>query len=100
MLAMNEWREQTARIQSEFFRTGKHTHLWIDPSVADGTLKWKFWFLDLGMCHVIESEHPMSDIDEDIDKSKERVFGGRYRAFVRTLHSDFIEGCVCRECRL
>ena len=89
---MNLWHEQTASIQSEFFRTGKYTHLWIDPSVADGKLKWKYWFSDLGMCHAIESEHPVSNA------SKEQVFGGRYRAFLRTLHRDLMGDCVCHEC--
>jgi len=89
---MDRWHEQTASIHSAFFRTGQNTHLWIDPCVVDGKLKWKYWFLDLGMCHEIESEHPVSD------EPQERVFSGRYKAFLRKLHSDLMGDCVCHEC--
>jgi hypothetical protein len=94
-MSCSQWHQQTASIHASFFPSGKYTHLWIDPSVSDGKLKWKYWFMDLGMCHVMESDELISEIDG----SKERVFRGRYHAFVRALHADLIgKDCLCSAC--
>ena len=100
MMSCSQWHQQTASIHSSFFPTRKYTHLWIDPSISDGKIKWKFWFMDLGMCHVIESEEHIAKINqqEDATKSKEFVFQGRYQAFVHALHADLFGDCLCQNC--
>ena len=55
--------------------------------------------MDVGMCHEIESELLVSDIELQEEDAMEYVFSGRYQDYVRTLHTDLIGECSCVECR-
>lgn len=77
----------TEEIQSKFFRSGPYTHLWIDKR------RWRYTFMDLGMCHTIDGEYASEDEEEP-----SKTFGGKYKDFVRELHANFIENCTCKEC--
>ena len=71
-------------IQAVFFRTGPRTRLWIDPSIADGNLRWRFDFMDLGMFHCVQECVPIRIIPAHAPALF--VFGGRFCAYMRTLY--------------
>ena len=86
------WCSQSDEIRSAFFRSGLYTHLWIDPDVSSGTLKWRYQFMDLGMCHVIEEACSIDAINE-LPSDQERlafVFGGRYCRYLASLYARFL----------
>jgi hypothetical protein len=86
------WRSRTGEIHSKFFRPGLYTHLWIDPDTSSGTLKWRYQFMDLGMCHVIEREYRLEEISLH-DSEQEQlsfVFCGHYGHYIKALYAEFL----------
>lgn len=91
---VDAWRARQAEIHSKFFRSGLYTHLWIDPDTSDGKVKWRYHFMDLGMCNSIEREFSTEEIAaiESEEKQLEFVFGGHYDKYVEELYAEFLHG--------
>jgi hypothetical protein len=91
---------RVAELQSTFFRIGSRALLWIDPSVDDGHLRWRFDFMDLGFCHCIEHSVPVHAIPtQSPAEAAAFVFGGHYRAFMREWHALVLGPfCECADC--
>lgn len=89
---MDAWHLRTGEIHSRFFRSGLYTHLWIDPDIADGVLRWRYQFMDLGMCHVIEREYSVREINRcgTEEEKLSFVFSGHYSECVQALHAELL----------
>ena len=100
---MDMWSSKTDEIHSAFFRSGPYTHLWIDPDVSDGTLKWRYQFMDLGMCHVIEEACSVAAIHQHPSEEERLafVFGRRYCRCIAELYARFLRDeavdCIVHE---
>lgn len=93
--------DDTARIQKDFMRADRYTHLFV--TYGDHTLRWTFTFRDFGMDHTVERAFRVIGRDDGrwsvqargsddvvlLDSSEymlNRVFGAPYRRAVQQLY--------------
>lgn len=91
---VRQWCKQTHDIHTEFFRSDVYTHLWINPDVSDGKLKWRYQFLDFGMCHVVEHDCDMKELMklETENERKALAFGPLpYESYIQSLYMNIHE---------
>jgi hypothetical protein len=84
-------------LKQEFFGSGPLTHLHL--AQGPGTIAWTFTFMDLGLCHTIESSHRITvDTNRTIHidgkpqpsaaSARSAVFGGRYAQCISELYDE------------
>jgi hypothetical protein len=99
--------ENKKQIQAEKFKSGPFTSLHVEmssDSLSQGVLQWSFTFLDLGMCHNINSQvdvtaNKCNESDEcvylvngvaypNIELACFAIFDGHYSHFLACLYQD------------
>ena len=82
---MRAWRTapERTRIRNTYFEPIDHpnTALWLEVDPPSKTVRWRFQFLDMGMCFVIEKAFCLRDTDAGTPEELERLVFDHYRPF-------------------